>query len=233
MTPDDERRPVRGVVERRSSANDRFKERFSSWLAGGLILATLAHFALFELFPTMRTADIDVEARRTEAVELPPEVEIPPPPEQVARPATPNVSASADVNEDVTISKTTFESNPTERLPPPPEGTEGEGGQDERPEFIPYDVAPELKNPAEVRRHLQQVYPPSLKKSNIGGTVILWIYVDREGQVRKSRVQKSSGYEALDEAAHEVADRMSFTPAMNRDKRTPVWVQQRIEFRVK
>lgn len=57
--------------------------------------------------------------------------------------------------------------------------------------------------------------------------------MDREGQVQKSRVQQSSGYEALDTAAHKVADRMEFTPAMNRDRRTPVWVQQRIEFRVK
>lgn len=233
MTPENEKRPVRGIAASPESANARFKEQFPTLLAGGLVLATIAHFALFELFPTMRATDIELEARRTTAVELPPDVEIPPPPEQVARPATPNVSPSADVSEDVTISKTTFESNPVEKLPPPPETTEGGKNEAERPEFIPYDVAPELRNAGEVQQYLRQVYPPSLKKSSIGGTVVLWIYVDQKGEVRKSRVQKSSGYKALDKAAHKVAERMKFTPAMNRDKRTAVWVQQRIIFEVK
>ncbi len=232
MTPEEEKRPVRGIAEEHGTANDRFKDSFSTWIAGGLILATLAHFALFELFPTMRAADIEMEGQRTEAVELPPEVEIPPPPKQVARPATPKVSAAAEVREDVTISKTTFKSNPTEQLPPPPEST-GEEGEEGQPAFIPYDVAPELKNPGEVQQFLRTVYPPSLKENSIGGTVTLWVYVDKAGEVQKTRVRKSAGYDELDRAAKKVARRMEFSPALNRDKKTAVWVQQRIHFRVK
>lgn len=226
MTPEEVRRHVRGIADEDGSANDRFKESFSTWLAGGLILATLAHFALFELFPTMRAADIEVKSQRTEAVE------IPPPPQQVARPATPKVSAAADVSEDVTISKTTFESNPTEQLPPPPKST-GEESEEGQPAFIPYDVAPELKNPGEVQQYLRNVYPPSLRENNIGGTVTLWVYVDEAGEVQKTRVRKSSSYDAFDRAARKVARRMQFSPAMNRDKKTAVWVQQRIHFQVK
>lgn len=233
MTPEEERRPVRGIAEHHDTANDRFKERFSTWLAGGLILATLGHFALFELFPTMRAADVEVTGSRTRAVELPPEVKIPPPPEQVARPATPKVSAAADVSEDVTISRTNFESNPVEQLPPPPKSTGGESTGEGQPEFIPYDVAPELKNPGEVQRFLRRVYPPSLKESSVGGIVTLWVYVDETGEVRKTRVHESSGYDALDAAARKVANRMEFSPAMNRDRKTAVWVQQRIHFQVK
>lgn len=232
MTPEEIRRRVRGIADEDGSANDRFKESFSTWLAGGLILATLAHFALFELFPTMRAADIEVTGSRTKAVELPPEVEIPPPPQQVARPATPRVSAAADVSEDVTISKTTFDSNPTEQLPPPPKST-GDESEEGQPAFIPYDVAPELKNPGEVQRYLRNVYPPSLRENSIGGTVTLWVYVDEAGEVQKTRVRESSGYDAFDRAAKKVARRMQFSPAMNRDKKTAVWVQQRIHFRVK
>jgi hypothetical protein len=41
------------------------------------------------------------------AIEMPPEVEIPPPPEEIRRPANPVVSA-AQINQDVTISLTDF-----------------------------------------------------------------------------------------------------------------------------
>ncbi len=211
------------------TANDEFKDSYASWFAGGLIVAVLAHFALFELFPQFRAADIGTESEAMETVDLPPQVEIPPPPEQIARPATPKVS-SADVSEDVTISETTFESNPAEDLPPPPDD-EGSSASD-RPSFIPYDVAPELKNGSEVQQYLQRVYPPSLKESGIGGTVILWIFVSEQGEVQKARVQKSSGYDALDQAAQKVANQMVFSPAMNRDKRTAVWVQQQVQFQV-
>ena len=232
MTPEEHRRTVRGVAEEPKSANDRFKDGFSSIVAGGLIAATLAHLALFELFPKMRAADVRATSRATRTVELPPQVEIPPPPEAVARPATPRVSAAADISEDLTIGKTSFEANPTEQLPPPPKDTP-RGSRDQRPDFIPYDVAPELKNPGEVASYLQSTYPSELKKSAIGGRVLLWLYIDRRGQVVETRVHRSSGYSALDRAARRVGRRMEFTPAMNRDKRTPVWVQQGINFRVK
>jgi len=233
MTPEEIRRTVRGVVEERDrSANERFKDGFTNVLATGLIAATLAHFALFELFPDMRAADIRATSRATRTVELPPQVEIPPPPERVARPATPKVSADADIKEDVTIGKTSFEANPTEQLPPPPSAAAGSGAR-ERPKFIPYDVAPELKNPREVQKYLERTYPRELRDNRIGGRVVLWLYIDREGQVQKTRVQQSSGYEALDRAAHRVGRQMEFTPALNRDKKTPVWVQQGINFEVK
>jgi TonB family protein len=229
MTPENPPRQdeqVEGIVR---TANDEFKASYSRLFAAGLIGAVLAHFALFELFPEFRAADLGTEATAMETVELPPQVEIPPPPEQIARPATPRVS-SAEISEDVTISETTFENNPVEDLPPPPQG-EGRDASD-RPSFIPYDVAPELKNPSEVQQYLQRTYPASLKESGIGGTVLLWVYVNEQGEVDNSRVQESSGYTALDQAAHRVADRMVFSPAMNRDNRTAVWVQQRIEFEV-
>ncbi|MFB6240767.1 MAG: energy transducer TonB [Gemmatimonadota bacterium] len=228
MTPEEPRQQEEQRTGIAQTANDEFKENYGRWFAGGLIFAVLAHFALFELFPQFRAADIGTKSKAMEQVELPPQVEIPPPPKQIARPATPKVS-SAEISEDVTISETTFESNPVEKLPPPPSGE----GKSDRPSFIPYDVAPELKNASEVQQYLQRVYPPSLKQSGIGGTVVLWIFVDKQGQVQKARVQKSSGYDALDQAAKKVADQMVFSPAMNRDKKTAVWVQQRVQFQVK
>lgn len=210
------------------TANDEFKQDFGNWLAIGVIAAVVAHFGLFILLPQFQAADLGVTSEELEAVELPPEVKIPPPPEQIARPATPKV-ATVELEEDVTIAPTTFEQNPVENLPPPPET----GSPSDRPSFIPYDTPPRLKNAAEVQRLLQRYYPRNLKDAGIGGTVTLWIYVDESGKVQKSVVKESSGHAALDGAAQQVADAMVFQPAMNRDKRTDVWVSQNITFEVK
>lgn len=210
------------------TANDVFKRSASNWLAYGIIGAVAVHFALFAFFPNLQAADLSGMDEALETIELPPEVQIPPPPEQISRPATPKVAA-ADINEDVTIAPTTFESNPVENLPPPPKT----GSPADRPSFIPYDVPPKLKNPGEIQKLLQRLYPSQLREAGIEGTVVLWIYIDEKGVVLKTQVQKSSGYEAMDEAAMSTADKMQFSPAMNRDKKTPVWVAQAITFEVR
>lgn len=210
------------------TANDDFKRTYGNWVATGLIAAVAAHFALFVLVPQFQAADLGSAAEEMEAVTLPPEVRIPPPPEQIARPATPRV-ADVDVAEDVTIAPTTFETNPVENLPPPPSG----GSPSDRPSFIPYDTPPKLQNPGEVQSALQRYYPSNLKNAGVGGRIVLWVYVDEQGQVTKSQVKESSGHNALDQAAQRVAAQMKFSPAQNRDKVTAVWVSQPITFEVK
>lgn len=210
------------------TANDEFKQSSGNWSAVGLILAVALHFALFVFVRPFEAADLGGVVDEMEAITLPPEVKIPPPPEQIARPATPRV-ASVDVSEDVTIAPTTFETNPVENLPPPPSGG---GSPSDRPSFIPYDTPPKLLNSAEVMRQLQRYYPANLKEAGVGGRVELWIYVDEQGLVQKSQVKTSSGNQQLDAAAQKVAGEMEFQPAMNRDKTTDVWVSQWITFEV-
>ncbi len=211
-----------------TSANEAFKSHYRDWVGFGVIAAVAIHFAFFTLFPNLRAADLTGDVDAIEAIELPPEVQVPPPPEMIARPATPKVSATS-VDEDVTIAPTTFESNPVENLPPPP--TAG-ANPDERPTFIPYDVPPKLKNPGDIQKYLKQHYPPTLREARIEGKVILWIYIDRAGEVQKAQVQQTSGYGQMDKVALECAGSMEFSPAKNRDKTTPVWVQQAITFEV-
>lgn len=208
-------------------ANESFKRGSQRRVALSLMAAVMLHLAIFELFPRMQVANLGAAAVALETIELPPEVRIPPPPEQISRPATPRV-ATIDVDEDVTIAETTFESNPVENLPPPPQTA----SPNERPSFIPYTVAPVLKNREEVLRFLERVYPSTLRSAGIGGAVVLWLYIDEQGMVQRSVVAESSGYAQLDEAAQEVADRMVWKPAMNRDKKTAVWLSQAIDFSV-
>jgi len=215
------------------SANDRFRMGFGKWFWGSLALATIIHFLIFGLWPTMSAADVSMNAVELEAVELPPEIEIPPPPAAIARPATPVVSADADVEEDITIAPTTFAENPIEDLPPPPTATTVAEDISAAPTFTPYTVSPELKNRTEVARALERNYPPLLRDAGVGGTVLVWFFIDETGRVVKTQLNQSSGYQALDDAALRVANVMVFSPAQNRDRKVPVWVALPIVFKTK
>ncbi|MHB1168718.1 MAG: energy transducer TonB [Longimicrobiales bacterium] len=212
----------------RTIANDRFKNGFGNWFWGSLLAAAVLHFMMFAFWPEMSTADVSFTTEELEAIELPPEVEIPPPPEQIARPATPVIS-DATIDEDITIAETTFEDNPIENLPPPPTAT---GNEDisAAPRFTPFTVRPELRNRAEVARALERNYPPLLRDAGIGGETLVWFFIDENGRVQRTQINKSSGYDALDQAALTVAEQMQFSPALNRDKKVPVWVAIPIVF---
>ncbi len=209
------------------TANDRFKEGFGNWFWGSLAAAVVVHFLIFALWPDMATADIGEDNTELETVELPDEIEIPPPPEQIQRPATPVISDVA-IDEDITIAETTFESNPVDDLPPPP--TEEGSDLSDAPAFTPREVDPRLTNRAEVQDALERYYPRTLKDAGIGGTATLYFFISEEGRVEKFQIHQSSGHDALDNAALRVADVMEYSPALNRDQRVPVWVQINITF---
>jgi protein TonB len=219
-----------GITAISRTANDRFKEGFGSWFWGSIAAAAVIHFAMFAFWPDATAANVAFDSAEIETIDLPPEIEIPPPPEQIARPATPVVS-DVTIDEDITIAPTTFEMNPIENLPPPP--SPGEGDISDAPVYTPFTVAPELKNRREVERALQRYYPPMLKDAGIGGTTTVWFFIDQNGRVEKYQVNNSSGQKQLDEAAMRVADLMQFSPALNRDQKVPVWVSVPVTFRVK
>lgn len=209
-------------------AHERFKRQSSLVFRGAMIATVGIHLAFLSLFPRLDAAALPFSSGTLEMVDLPPQVEVPPPPEMIARPATPKI-ATVTVSEDLTIALTTFDDNPTQMLAPPPSVA---AGKTSRPPFIPYNVAPSLKNRDEVLALLRQKYPRALRSAGVGGTVLLWIFVNEHGRVTDAQVATSSGYFHLDEAAQAVAAAMIFTPARNRDKVTPVWLSQPIDFTV-
>jgi protein TonB len=214
------------------TANDRFKDHFTYWFWGGMIAATVLHFGVFAFWPEMQAEDISFAAEELVSIELPPEITIPPPPRAIARPATP-VIAEANIDEDITIAPTTFEDNPVEDLPPPPENTETVRNLADAPTFTPYTVEPSILNRDEVIRMMEREYPPLLRDAGIGGTVRVYFFINENGAVQDTRLDVSSGHQALDEAALKVADAYRFSPALNRDKRVPVWVSFPITFQVR
>ncbi len=222
--------PERGAMANLETENDRFKRSFGSWFWGSMIAATVIHFMLFQFWPTLTAEDVSFTVEELEIIDLPPEIEIPPPPERISRPATP-VMATADIDEDITIAPTTFEENPVEDLPPPP--TEAVVDLAAAPVFTPMTVRPEIRNRNAVMTAMERAYPPILRDAGIGGQVVVWFFISEEGQVLDKRVSKSSGHTQLDNAALEVADVYRFTPALNRDQKVKVWIQIPITFQVR
>ncbi len=100
------------------------------------------------------------------------------------------------------------------------------------PVFTPMTVRPEIRNRSEVQAALMREYPPVLRDAGIGGQVVVWFFISEEGRVLNRRVSESSGHVALDEAALKVADVFRFTPALNRERIVPVWIQLPITFGV-
>ncbi len=99
------------------------------------------------------------------------------------------------------------------------------------PTFMPYTVAPELLNRDESARALAREYPLEARETGRGGRPFLWLLVDTTGLVRRVLVKTSSGDLAIDAAAVRVARGFRFTPALNVNRRVPVWVSLPVTFR--
>lgn len=100
----------------------------------------------------------------------------------------------------------------------------------EEPTFTPLDVRPELTNRAQVARMLTEAYPADLREAGISGETTVWFLIDSNGRVMQVRVQRTSGNDALDQAALRVAQQMTFTPAKLKGAPVPVWVAIPIVF---
>src|SRR5690606_41024420 len=126
-----------------------------AWLPRAMVLAVLMHVALFSFTPTMSAA-IDDHARADDMTVIPPTLDLPPPPEEIARPASP-VVGELNLSDEVTIPNTTIHDWTPDMLPPPARTQPQETGGFVN--FVPSMVPPRLLNPEEVQRVLVRRYP--------------------------------------------------------------------------
>jgi|GEM_PF-447958 len=226
-------------------------DKQSGKAAGAGFISTAVHAGLIAtaVWVTMQASEDQANAEEVEFVELVEDVAPPPPPPPppVDQPRMQDIVRG--------FQTLTVPDVVPPDIPPPGaftiteadytgEGLEGgsAAGRDttvvvevnrEEPVFTPYTVAPDLKNRDEVARALEREYPPLLRDAGIGGTVIMYLFIDEAGFVQNTRVNTSSGHTSLDEAAGRVGTIMRFSPAMNRDKKVPVWVSLPITFQVR
>ena len=231
-----------------ASRPERDNARTVHWLLGSVLVHAAAVATL--AWATMAIAQEIAPEEQVTLIELPPETAPPPPP-----PPPPPIDVQAPPPVDIARGFQTLslpEIVPPE-IPPPQvgvriteadfsgrgteggraDGREGAPPQDDlaaAPQFTPMTVRPELMNVEDVLKTLTRTYPPLLRDAGIGGTAVMWFFIDENGTVVRTQLSRSSGYPALDDAAARVAEVMKFSPAMNRDRKVPVWVEIPIVF---
>jgi protein TonB len=108
---------------------------------------------------------------------------------------------------------------------PAPEGVQGGGGE-EAPIVIPETAPPpwvSVEEMPKIIRRVAPVYPELAILANLEGTVLVKIWVDKEGKVREASVVKSDA-EILNDAAITAARQFLFTPAYMNSGPVSVWV---------
>ncbi|MDA5194756.1 energy transducer TonB [Govanella unica] len=87
--------------------------------------------------------------------------------------------------------------------------------------------------PQSTKRNSQPEYPPSARRAGEEGTVILLLYVKEDGRIGEAKVDKSSGFNRLDEAAQKEAERnWRFKPATKDGKPVAAWTKVAVTFRL-
>ncbi|MFW6193162.1 MAG: energy transducer TonB family protein [Gemmatimonadota bacterium] len=190
------------------ATRSRRSPELSRALAVGLAVSAALHAGLVLLPPMHVDLPPHLDAAERLALMAPPEersppdVEIPPAPEDVTRPEEPEVSAPGE---------------------PVASGDDG-------PVFVPHDVPPRLLNPEEVQDYLRVFYPVALRVASVEGAVHLWLYVAEDGRVARVQVRESSGSPEFDRLARTAAPMMEFRPALNQGERVGIWVSIRVRF---
>lgn len=92
--------------------------------------------------------------------------------------------------------------------------------------FIPYD-------PPQPLSPIRPKYPKSAKENRISGTVIVQVYVDKNGRVTETSILRGIPNSGLDEAAIKAIRKTRFKPAKQREESVGVWISIPVNFRLK
>lgn len=90
-----------------------------------------------------------------------------------------------------------------------------------------------LRTQALYRETPKPAYPDAARREGREGRVLLRVLIDDQGKTRSIEINRSSGSDALDQAATEAIKLWRFHPARAGDKPIASWVSIPIEFRLK
>jgi TonB family protein len=174
-----------------------FKLRYRKYFDIALALSLALHIVAFAVMPNLKIKAMSTETEEIEVIDIPPEIEIPPPPKEVARPKIPVETLDEDVEEEETIEDTTLDMSDLPDAPPPPPPSRGR--------FLVFDKAPKVK------KYVKADYPTLAKQAEIEGIVRLQVTINERGRV--IAVDVIDGVEILRAAAVEAMWQWEFEPA--------------------
>ena len=202
-----------------SNANRQLHDAYRSWLRRGMAAAGIVHMivlafaAMPVVEPLAETPDEPVSL-----IEL--RYRIPPPPQELARPAVPTISDEAAID-DVAIAPTDLDVPPVEA--PAPSQPEAEAAPTTT--FVPYTVAPRCATGCG-NEELLAHFPRILRKAGVACSAIVGLHIDVDGRVTDARIVEPSGIPACDRALETWARTTRWTSAYNRDVPVAVWIEQ-------
>ena len=199
-----------------ATANVEFKSRYRKYFDIALLLSLGVHLFAFAFVPTIEINPYRSDAEELEVIEIPPEIEIPPPPKAIERPKIPIESLDEDVEEEETIEDTSLDIDnlPTAPPPPPP------GGGD----FFVFDKAPRPK------RIVQPEYPTLARTAGIEGIVVVKITVDERGRVIRASIIQSTAQGIFDASALAAVKQWIFEPAEQSGNKVKATITVPLEF---
>jgi protein TonB len=185
------------------SANFKFKSKYMRTLEITLLIAIGIHVGAIYTVPPYEIQPYRLKEQKLQAIDIPDDIVIPPPPEEIERPVLPTeMEISDDVDVDETIPETDF--NPFA----PPEIPDESGTAES---FYAFDSPP---TPIKTRA---PDYPELARAAGAEGTVMVEVTIDKNGRVIEARVISSDTIKSLEEAAKKAAMDWLFNPAKQRD----------------
>jgi len=92
---------------------------------------------------------------------------------------------------------------------------------------------PRIVNFSDVRREWERSYPAIFTDQGIGGVVSVAFYVDQTGHVEHALVERSSGYEDLDQSAINMIRIARFEPIRLKGCSAGYWAVMPVAFQIK
>ena len=219
-----------------------FYQKYATW---GLTLAVLLHVTAIGVY--YLAGYLAEEEEPMMSVRILKYSELGPPPSITNNEAAPQVAVSVPVAKPtigVPVPVPDAEVNPEQTIatqeelsaaPSPTIGTGGGSGgvqiqkdiqiDEEPPEFVPYE-----KGPVPVKI-VQPDYPDIARRAGVEGTVLVKIWVDKEGKAKKVVILKTDA-EIFNEAAIKAAYQWVFTPALMNNGPVPVWASVPFRFKL-
>ncbi|MDH3214918.1 MAG: energy transducer TonB [Candidatus Krumholzibacteria bacterium] len=198
-----------------TSANKAFKAKYPRYVRNALLGAVVFHVLVFVLSPPFTFKPYRLKEEQFEVIDVPDNIEIPPPPKEIAMPQVPVEAADDEDADTEDLPETTFDD--FDEMPPPPPPGGGDQGV-----FLAFDEPPTLK-------HFEvPVYPELAREAGIEGTVRVKVLVMEDGKVSSVSVVSSDVTPAMEKAALAAAKKCRFNPAKQRT--TPVKAHVMIPF---
>lgn len=203
-----------------ANANKVFKARYPRYVRNALLGAVVFHILVFVLSPPFSFKPYRLKEEQFEVIDLPDNIEIPPPPKEISMPQVPVEAADDEDADTEDLPETTFDD--FDEMPPPPPPGGGDTGV-----FLAFDEPPTLK-------HFEvPIYPDLAREAGIEGTVRIKVLVGADGKVVNVEIVSSDVTPAMEKSALVAARKCIFNPAKQRTNPVKAHVVIPFHFRLR